>query len=43
VNNERTSMDSKASKGGVVVAAVLGHLLGALLNPVARPPEQVKR
>jgi quercetin dioxygenase-like cupin family protein len=31
VNNERTSMDSKASKGGVVVAAVLGIFLALFL------------
>jgi hypothetical protein len=31
VNNERTSMDSKASKDGVVVAAVLGIFLALFL------------
>jgi quercetin dioxygenase-like cupin family protein len=31
VNNERTSMDSRASKGGVVVAAVLGIFLALFL------------
>jgi len=31
VNNEHTSMDSKASKGGVVVAAVLGIFLALFL------------
>ncbi len=31
VNNDRTSTDSKASKGGVVIAVVLGVFLALLL------------